>query len=82
MTDAAPNWKARPARWVVAGTGTAPYGLRTSPAQSTSSGNYAHQALPGVLTGLGVAGLSIVAGFLTWLLTFINRHRTVSRREP
>ena len=57
----------------VAGAGTG---------QLTVGGNYAEQALPGVLTGLGIAGLSIAAGFLIWLLTFISRHRTVSRREP
>lgn len=48
----------------------------------TVGGNYAHQTLPGVLTGLGIAGLSIAAGFLLWLVTFINRRPTVSRREP
>jgi hypothetical protein len=50
--------------------------------QLTVGGNYAHQTLPGVLVGLGIAGLSMAAGLLVWLLTFINRHHTVSRREP
>jgi hypothetical protein len=50
--------------------------------QLTVGDNYAHQTLPGVLVGLGIAGLSMAAGSLVWLLTFINRHHTLSRREP
>jgi hypothetical protein len=48
--------------------------------QLTVGGNYAHQTLPGVLTGLGIAGLSLAAGFILWLVTFINRHQTNTRR--
>ncbi|MEI8406505.1 MULTISPECIES: hypothetical protein [unclassified Kribbella] len=38
--------------------------------------SYAHRALPGVLAGLAIAILSLVAGFILWLSAFT--HRAVS----
>jgi hypothetical protein len=73
---AVPTFDAKaPGQYTIAVTGA-------DTGQLTVGGNYAHQALPGVITGLGIAAVSIAAGFLTWLLTYINRHRTVSRNEP
>jgi hypothetical protein len=35
--------------------------------------SFSRRALPGVLTGLAIAGVSIIAGFVLWLLTLIQR---------
>jgi len=40
--------------------------------------SFASTALPGVLTALGVALLSLVAGFTVWLVTFIKASRTAT----
>ena len=38
--------------------------------------------LPGVLVGLAIVGLSVTAGFVLWLLTFIKRsYRTTNNRD-
>ena len=37
--------------------------------------SFSGRALPGVLAGLAVAGLSVTAGFVVWLLTFIKRRQ-------
>ncbi len=42
----------------------------------------ARRALPGALTGLGVAGLALIAGFILWLTTFINRSNRRTAIEP
>jgi hypothetical protein len=40
------------------------------------------RALPGVLAGLAIAGLSVTAGFVLWLLTFIKRsQRSINDRD-
>jgi hypothetical protein len=35
--------------------------------------SFSGRALPGVLAGLAIAGLSVTAGFVLWLLTFVMR---------
>ena len=43
--------------------------------------SFSSRALPGVLAGLAIAGLSVIAGFVLWLLTFIMRsQRTTNNR--
>jgi ABC-type antimicrobial peptide transport system permease subunit len=41
--------------------------------QLTVGESFSRLALPGVLAGLAIAGLSVVAGFVLWLVTFIRR---------
>lgn len=44
--------------------------------------SFSSRALPGVLAGLAIAGLSVTAGFVLWLLTFIKRsQRTTNNRD-
>ena len=49
-----------------------------SPLATASRG----RALPGALTGLGIAGLALIAGFVLWLTTFINRSNRRTAIEP
>lgn len=50
--------------------------------QLTVGDSVADRALPGVLAGLGIAGLALVAGFVLWLTTFINRQNPRTAVEP
>ena len=50
--------------------------------QLTVGDSVAGRALPGALTGLGIAGLALIAGFVLWLTTFINRSNRRTAIEP
>lgn len=41
--------------------------------QITIGESYSRLALPGVLAGLAIAGLSLVAGFALWLFSILRR---------
>jgi hypothetical protein len=44
--------------------------------------SFSGRALPGVLAGLAIAGLSVTAGFILWVLNLIKRsHRTTNNRD-
>jgi len=40
--------------------------------QITVGQSYSRLALPGILVGLGIAGLSLVAGFVLWLFGIVK----------
>ena len=50
--------------------------------QLTVGDSVGRRALPGALTGLGIAGLALIAGFVLWLTTFINRSNRRTAVEP
>jgi len=50
--------------------------------QLTVGDSVAGRALPRVLTGLGIAGLALIAGFVLWLTTFISRSNRRTVVEP
>jgi hypothetical protein len=48
----------------------------------TVGDSFSRRALPGVLTALGIAATSVIAGLVLWLITFINRSNQRRAIEP
>jgi hypothetical protein len=42
--------------------------------------SFSRRALPGLLIGLGLAGMAALSGLTLWVLTFMSRRRTGQRR--